>query len=229
MQSAIYPVRKPLDHDAPRCASRDTLVAPGLTVALAVPVALPRHWPHSGPKWPPCPPSTRTLKLSLLQLGQELGNVSKAGRLMVYHCDALCEVRAPSRSAGSGARLAAPRPAGHPQPRQPRDRARILACGLEYPTYGAQRGGNQLRREGLTVSPSGVRGAWLRHDPALKSSVGIPILLSARRSARVRTTQARQGAASAGLRPTASWTARPRFAETSGPRVGSGLARASGP
>lgn len=162
MQSAIYPVRKPLDHDAPRCASRDTLVAPGLTVALAVPVALPRHWPHSGPKWPSCPQSTRR-KLSLLQLGQELGNVSKAGRLMVYHRDALCEVRAPSRSAAPGARLAAPRPRGpHPTASAPRSGAHprlrprvshLRRPAREQPTAPGGADGEPVWRPGRLAAP----------------------------------------------------------------------------
>jgi transposase InsO family protein len=52
----------------------------------------------------------------------------------------------------------------HPHRVSPEIEARILAYGLDHPTHGAQRVANQLRLEGLTVSPSGVRGVWLRHD-----------------------------------------------------------------
>jgi hypothetical protein len=41
---------------------------------------------------------------------------------------------------------------------------RILEFCLAKPTYGAQRVANDLRLEGVHVSPSGVRGVWLRHD-----------------------------------------------------------------
>ena len=36
--------------------------------------------------------------------------------------------------------------------------------GLDHPTHGDQRVANQLRLEGITVSPSGVHSVWLRHD-----------------------------------------------------------------
>jgi hypothetical protein len=52
----------------------------------------------------------------------------------------------------------------HPNRVGPEIEARILAYGLDHPTHGAQRVANKLRLEGLTVSPSGVRGVWLRHD-----------------------------------------------------------------
>ena len=46
----------------------------------------------------------------------------------------------------------------------PEIKARVLACCLERPGHGAHRVANELRLQGLTVSPSGVRGVWLRHD-----------------------------------------------------------------
>ena len=41
---------------------------------------------------------------------------------------------------------------------------RILGLCLEHPTYGAQRIANELRLQGVDVSPSRVRGVWLRHE-----------------------------------------------------------------
>jgi len=41
---------------------------------------------------------------------------------------------------------------------------RILQACLVQPTYGATRVANELRLAGVDVSPSGVRGVWLRHD-----------------------------------------------------------------
>src|SRR5262249_15666422 len=109
--------------------------------------------------------STRR-KLSLLQLAQELGNVSKACRLMGYHRDTFYEVRRAFQVAGVQAlRERGGGPGGpHPNRVSPEIEARILAYGLDHPTHGAQRVANQLRLDGLTVSPSGVRGVWLRHD-----------------------------------------------------------------
>ncbi len=45
---------------------------------------------------------------------------------------------------------------------------RILALCLERPTYGAQRIANELRLQNVDVSPSGVRGVWLRHELATR-------------------------------------------------------------
>jgi transposase InsO family protein len=44
----------------------------------------------------------------------------------------------------------------------------ILEFCLQKPTYGAQRIANELRLQGVDVSPSGVRGVWLRHDLATR-------------------------------------------------------------
>jgi transposase InsO family protein len=109
--------------------------------------------------------STRR-KLSLLQLAQELGNVSKACRLMGYHRDTFYEVRRAFQVGGVQALVEQRRgPRGpHPNRVGPEIEARILAYGLDHPTHGVQRVANQLRLEGITVSPSGVRGVWLRHD-----------------------------------------------------------------
>src|SRR5215510_3444297 len=109
--------------------------------------------------------STRR-KLSLLQLAQELGNVSKACRLMGYHRDTFYEVRRAFQVGGVQALVEQRRgPRGpHPNRVGPEIEARVLAYGLAHPTHGAQRVANQLRLEGLPVSPSGVRGVWVRHD-----------------------------------------------------------------
>ena len=42
--------------------------------------------------------------------------------------------------------------------------AAVLDYCLKHPTYGAVRVANDLRLEGVNVSPSGVRGVWLRAD-----------------------------------------------------------------
>src|SRR5262249_12777005 len=109
--------------------------------------------------------STRR-KLSLLELAQELGNVSKACRLMGYHRDTFYEVRRAFQVGGVQALVEQRRgPRGpHPNRVSPEIEARILTYALAHPTHGTQRVANQLRLEGLTVSPSGVRGVWLRHD-----------------------------------------------------------------
>lgn len=105
-------------------------------------------------------------KLSLLQLAEELGNVSKACKIMGYHRDTFYEVRRAFQVGGVAALVEKKRGPKNPHPnRVPAGtEEKILALCLEQPTYGAQRIANELRLQNVDVSPSGVRGVWLRHD-----------------------------------------------------------------
>ncbi|HWP65208.1 MAG TPA: IS481 family transposase, partial [Candidatus Limnocylindria bacterium] len=109
--------------------------------------------------------STRR-KLSLLKLAEELQNVSKACRIMGYHRDSFSEIRRAFQVGGVQALVEAKRGPRHPHPNRvsPEIEARILDYALAYPTHGAQRVANELRLQDVTVSASGVRGVWLRHD-----------------------------------------------------------------
>jgi hypothetical protein len=40
----------------------------------------------------------------------------------------------------------------------------VLDMAIEYPAYGQQRVSNELKKEGILVSPGGVRSIWLRND-----------------------------------------------------------------
>jgi len=111
------------------------------------------------------PQSTRR-KLSLLHLAQELQNVSKACRIMGYHRDSFYELRRAFQVGGVQALIEQCRgPRGpHPNRVSAEVEAQILAYALDHPTHDAQRVANELRLRGLQVSPSGVRGVWLRHE-----------------------------------------------------------------
>jgi transposase InsO family protein len=117
------------------------------------------------PKTPKLTESTKR-KLSLLQLAEELGNVSKACQIMGYHRDSFYEIRRAFQVGGVPALLEQRRgPRGpHPNRVAPEIEEKILAYALDRPTHGAQRVANELRLQGFDVSPSGVRGVWLRHD-----------------------------------------------------------------
>jgi transposase InsO family protein len=108
--------------------------------------------------------STRR-KLSLLQLAEELGNVSKACRVMGYHRDTFYEVRRAFQVGGVNALVEKTRGPQSPHPNrvEPEVEEKILAYALDYPTHGQQRVANELRLKGLNVSPTGVRSVWLRH------------------------------------------------------------------
>jgi len=109
--------------------------------------------------------STRR-KLSLLQLAEELDNVSKACRIMGFHRDSFYEIRRAFQTGGSAALVEQRRGPRGPHPNRVSEEVeeRILAYCLQRPTHGAQRVSNELRLQGVNVSPSGVRGVWIRHD-----------------------------------------------------------------
>jgi transposase InsO family protein len=109
--------------------------------------------------------STRR-KLSLLQLAEELGNVSKACRIMGYHRDSFYEIRRAFQIGGTAGLIEQKRgPRGpHPNRVAPEIEEKILAYALEHPTHGQQRVANELRMQNLQVSPAGVRNVWMRHD-----------------------------------------------------------------
>jgi len=111
------------------------------------------------------PQSTRR-KLSLLQLAEELGNVSKACQIMGYHRDTFYEVRRAFQTGGMAALLEKKRGPKRPHPNRvaPEVEERVLQYALDCPTHGAQRVANELRLQDVQISATGVRGVWLRHD-----------------------------------------------------------------
>jgi transposase InsO family protein len=109
-------------------------------------------------------------KLSLLQLAEELGNVSKACKIMGYHRDTFYEVQKAFKVGGVAALVEERRGPKNPHPNRVPETVeqQILELCLKQPTYGSQRIANELRLQGVDVSPSGVRGVWLRHDLATR-------------------------------------------------------------
>src|SRR5882672_7416194 len=105
-------------------------------------------------------------KLSLLQLAEELGNVSKSCQIMGYHRDTFYEVKRAFQVGGVHALIEQKRgPRGpHPNRVSEETETRTLDYALVRPTHGSQRVANELRLQGVDIGPSGVRGVWLRHD-----------------------------------------------------------------
>jgi len=108
--------------------------------------------------------STRR-KLSLLKLAEELGNVSKACRIMDYSRESFYEIKRAFQMGGVAALVEEKRGPRNPHPNRvsPEVEERVLAYCLEKPTHGAQRVANELRLQGVNVGQGGVRGVWLRH------------------------------------------------------------------
>lgn len=104
-------------------------------------------------------------KLGLLNLAQELGNVSQACRVMGVSRDTFYRVKEAKDNGGVEALL-------HKDRRRPNLKNRVdetveqtvLAFAIESPAAGQVRASNELRKQGVFVSPTGVRSIWLRHD-----------------------------------------------------------------
>ena len=104
-------------------------------------------------------------KLSLLQLAQELGNVSKACRIVGHRRQHLYEIRRNFQVRGAEGLLDRLPGAKGPHPNRvaPSIEKAILAHALKHPTHGAQRVADDLMLRGLQVSSGGVRRVWIRN------------------------------------------------------------------
>jgi transposase InsO family protein len=106
-------------------------------------------------------------KVGLLNLAEELGNVSKACKTMGLSRDTFYRYKEAVESGGVEALFDKSR-------RQPNLKNRVdeateravLSHALDYPAHGQVRVSNELRKAGVFVSPSGMRSVWLRHGLA---------------------------------------------------------------
>jgi len=103
-------------------------------------------------------------KIGLLNLAEELGNVSKACRIMGLSRDTFYRYQNAVEQGGVDALVDQNR-------RKPNIRNRVdektedavVAYAVEQPAHGQVRASNELRKRGVFISPSGVRCVWLRH------------------------------------------------------------------
>ena len=103
-------------------------------------------------------------KMGLLNLAEELSNVSQACRVMGVSRDTFYRVREAKENGGMEALLHKDR--RRPNPKNRMDSAveeAVLAYAVENPAAGQVRVSNEFRKKGIFVSPTGVRSVWLRH------------------------------------------------------------------
>ena len=106
-------------------------------------------------------------KLGLLNLAQELGNVAKACKIMGLSRDTFYRYHAAVEGGGIEALVEKDR-------RRPNHRNRVdeateaavVAFAVDSPAHGQVRASNELRKQGVFISPTGVRCVWLRHELA---------------------------------------------------------------
>jgi len=105
-------------------------------------------------------------KLSLLELAQDLGNVSRACKVMGYSRQQFYEIRRNFQTYGSEGLIDLLPGARGPHPNRVSEEIEeaVLAYCLKEPTHGCLRVAQSLALEGVTVSSMGVRGVWARHN-----------------------------------------------------------------
>jgi transposase InsO family protein len=106
-------------------------------------------------------------KVGLLNLAEELGNVSKACKVMGFSRDTFYRYKSAVEEGGVESLFDKNR-------RQPNLKNRVdeatetavLNYAVDNPAHGQLRVSNELRKRGIFVSPSGVRTIWLRSNLA---------------------------------------------------------------
>jgi transposase InsO family protein len=104
-------------------------------------------------------------KTGLLNLAAELGNISKACKIMGFSRDTFYRYQTARDAGGVEALFEVSR-------RKPNVKNRVeevtenavIAFAVDFPAHGQVRVSNELRKLGVFVSPSGVRSIWLRHN-----------------------------------------------------------------
>ena len=104
-------------------------------------------------------------KIGLLELAKSLGNISAACKSMGYSRDSYYRFQELYETGGEEALLDMTRKKPIIANRvDPKVEQAVLAMAIEYPAYGQLRVSNELKKDGVMVSPGGVRSIWLRND-----------------------------------------------------------------
>ena len=104
-------------------------------------------------------------KAGLLNLAEELGNVSRACKVMGVSRDTFYRYQELVETGGIDALINQSRRTPNLKNRVDGETVQAaLKYAIDFPAHGQVRTSNELRKLGVFISPSGVRSIWLRHD-----------------------------------------------------------------